>query len=728
VTGKAGDSHNEISGAVLGNVVQARNIVVNLYEDRGEFPLEGYLHAVKRAAEEHPVISRSAFSTAPTIPLNDVYTDQTLKAQPEAWPPQPDSTWQELLDRHRHLVIRGGPGGGKSSLLRHIAHTLAERKLAGEQTACVPVRLHARAFRKGVPLADAIREGVVAELGHRLLRDLPKDMFTKAATGTTPWLVLVDGLDEISADARDVVTQAVTDGMRYPFLRFVLASRPLPIPDLDFVSSYQLLPFDLPALGRFAERWLGRHGLTNATELANRLLDHVHRARIRDWADRPLAATMLCELLALAPDRPLPENSAVLYDRYVHKLLMLRGTNAERKSHRDIVWLLEDVAFLCQTGGVDGSMLMAAFDLVRGTALEPEADDPGLGALELRDRLCRTGLVVAIGSDIEFAHRTLEEYFAARHMVAALSTMSETDRLRALRQFIDDLAATFMPLFGDPGKLVWSSVVLLLLVNLWAERKKNDDSLLVQLVRTAGRWSWRLINRLQAEGMTIGPRVLDEVAATSLDDSLEVYEQLRAATLLADLGHPEGVKRLLVMAADADMPDSHRITAMRVIGASGPGATALWFLTTCDEFADWEFPHSAPDAPEPGPDDEHFAGLLLVLEDERFMDITRVTAGALAAVNEVPGAYQQLLSTRFTTPVTGLLGDASARGASATRSVLLRMVRDPDLAAHKRFDAANELHMLDEDDRDSPFRALAEDDTLEPRFRQAASQQLDALG
>ena len=59
MAGGVGDSHNEVSRAVWGNVVQARDIFVNVHGDQGDLPQyarDSYLRVVQRATEEHPVV------------------------------------------------------------------------------------------------------------------------------------------------------------------------------------------------------------------------------------------------------------------------------------------------------------------------------------------------------------------------------------------------------------------------------------------------------------------------------------------------------------------------------------------------------------------------------------------------------------------------------------------------------------------------------------------------
>jgi hypothetical protein len=440
--------HNQLGGPVMGNVVQAHTIGTVIFSgaEADAFDVDRFLRAVLCASEGQSGSSRAGLSARPTS-LSEVYAEQALRQTT----PGRTANWCDVLTAHRDLVIVGSPGGGKSSLLRRIAYTLADRQLHGDSPDCIPVWVRAHSFRAGLPVAEAIRAGVVAELGHLLLTDLPKDLFAKAAPGDRPWLVLVDGLDEVpEIAAQHTALQAIAEGALHPFLRFVIATRPLQSNDLaaigDRFARYQLLPFDMVTLRRFACRWLTHHDSPSAAELAERLIDHVRRTEIQDWAVQPLAATMLCELLVSDPDRQLPVRRSELYERYVRKLFTNRRlANDERKLNRDIVALLGQVAATRQFSEPEAPVLAIATDLARGTTFESSADDLDIRARELHDLLCSSGFVVSTVTGVEFTHATLEEYFAAWDVANQLKRLSDHDQKRVITNVVNAFCEQHSP-------------------------------------------------------------------------------------------------------------------------------------------------------------------------------------------------------------------------------------------------------------------------------------------
>ncbi|WP_433261622.1 hypothetical protein ACQPZF_27340 [Actinosynnema sp. CS-041913] len=102
-----------------------------------------------------------------------------------------------LFDRSEDSLLVGGPGAGKSSLLRSAVTFLVERWLRGE-TPPAPVRVLATDFVASSPLPEAIAASVRANLSALgLLHSWPPGFFAEPPIPGGSWLVPVDGLDEV---------------------------------------------------------------------------------------------------------------------------------------------------------------------------------------------------------------------------------------------------------------------------------------------------------------------------------------------------------------------------------------------------------------------------------------------------------------------------------------------------------------------------------------------------
>ena len=140
----------------------------------------------------------------------------------------------------RCVFVVGGPGTGKSSLLRHLTETAAGHWLDGIGGSGVPILIPADALAADRPLAEALAEGVTRALGARLSDRRLADMFDDEPLPGIPWMVLVDGLDEILDPVRrSRVLETVVFWRSQPSpYRFLVTSRPLPQGQLDTLREH----------------------------------------------------------------------------------------------------------------------------------------------------------------------------------------------------------------------------------------------------------------------------------------------------------------------------------------------------------------------------------------------------------------------------------------------------------------------------------------------------------
>ncbi len=141
-------------------------------------------------------------------------------------------TMQELLRQGERLVVIGAPGCGKTTVLQHIAWTLAKAlrtdqpALATERLGMtgelplpiyVPLSLYADHRRRFTDHPEPRQRQLATFINHYLLErqaglDLPDDFFATLLNQRRHVILLLDGLDEVSnEDERALVSQAVRD-------------------------------------------------------------------------------------------------------------------------------------------------------------------------------------------------------------------------------------------------------------------------------------------------------------------------------------------------------------------------------------------------------------------------------------------------------------------------------------------------------------------------------------
>jgi Leucine-rich repeat (LRR) protein len=351
---------------------------------------------------------------------------------------QPDTVRVETaLAAGPRMLVRGEAGSGKTTLLAWLAVTAARGRFTGPLrtwNGCVPflvkLRSHADAplpppehFLDDValPIAGLMPSG----WAHRLLD-----------AGRV--LLLVDGVDELPAGKRRAVRDwLVGVAVAYPKARILVTSRSAAAA-ADWLADDGFAAVILEPMGPTDVRALIRHWHDAVRDAGNlpcdpgdlpryegKLLAELDAAaHLRTLAASPLLCAMLC---ALNLDRRthLPPDRMSLYAAAVS--LLLERRDAERGvprtdlslSARDKIYLLQDLAWWLSLNNRAELPIGQAIDhLARKLAALPHVTaQPGevLAHLLVRSGVIREPMV----GRIDFIHRTIQEYLAAKEVAEA---------------------------------------------------------------------------------------------------------------------------------------------------------------------------------------------------------------------------------------------------------------------------------------------------------------------
>lgn len=465
-------------GGVLGVHIRARP---PLSRPRRGSALHGMLTAQREVAKRYPYrLAQLTRRTAP--PLSTVYVEQRTEAWAEtsspgvlAAAPEPVViSPTEMLRRHRNVLVVGGPGGGKSTLLQQLVASCAEWWLQpapiADEPDDEPQLGRVVAVRTGA--TDLLSDGAWFELVARSVnrdlrgfqnRDVPPDLFQSPPVHGAEWLIMVDGLDEVidSHQRNELVHMLRHRVAEYGTeTRFLVTSRRLAEHEfsglrasldtadrVERLGEYDLRPFDEDAVKQFAVKWFrppdGEHSPVEPGEF----LAAIHAGGLAPMIQVPLLATIAAVVYEERPRTPLPMDRAGLYEVFVTVLLTQRN---QRLGSRQL--FLEQFAEQSDDAQEYGRFLFNnRLECLSHIALRARGGDrrpltelaaewlhrqdrkPPLGvtALHLRELLLSTGLLVTQGGDLAFVHQSFAEYLAARLISADFDPPTWVNSVRA---------------------------------------------------------------------------------------------------------------------------------------------------------------------------------------------------------------------------------------------------------------------------------------------------------
>ena len=504
------------------------------------------------------------------VPLNGRIT---RTQSPYASQPPPIQPLLTLLHQNDGLIVLGGPGSGKTTWLKYLAHQLASGRSAqmGLDDK-LPLVLSLSAYATALAAGDLPLSQYLADFYQTLGFDEPLDGLFQSSLAEGSALLLLDGLDEIADPAlRHLVSSRLLDLFtiqRQNGNKFVITSRAAGYQHArllaDGLLECSVVPLDQAQIEQFVRQWTAvlsqQDNAEEAIAQQNRLLTLLNENRaVQELAAIPLLGTIL--LLLQRQGTLLPQKRVALYDVYLHTLLhhwhtarSLNRTASSPFTPEQMLAILAPLALWMHQASPQRSLVPTGAlrrQLINSLAAQNDPAPETAATTFLQALQTVTGLLISPTPDsLGFLHLTFQEYAAALALA----------NLASVRNAAPDLApllAAIQARLADPG---WHEVILLTLgilaqvqfrpevpnqvvARLLTEANPVEDAETVLLL---GETAVLLQTDLATELQTEIPQALVHTATTI---AVPASQRVQAGQLLGQLGDPRpGVLTL------ADMP------------------------------------------------------------------------------------------------------------------------------------------------------------------------------
>jgi hypothetical protein len=318
---------------------------------------------------------------------------------------------QTILGRREKLIhVVGEAGTGKTTALRRIAFTIAEKALTDTELSMIPVILRSRDIAASDrPLLEII---TAMTLGYV---DSSKPCFTQEDLTNGNILILVDALDEVPTPKRgDVVHRLLDFHREFPNCRIILTSRNYSsitnMTELNIFVRFNISPINLRQAQKLLEH-LSR-GKSLPVQQANEILRQLHE--VHGLELNPLLVTVFAATSDYSR-RDIPANITELFKKFTEMMLGRWDTKKGlSQQYQSVVkdFLLKRLAFNMHSNNWCAIPLSNCKTIFR-EELSERGYEADLDVI-FDEIVYRSGLFRVEDDFLVFRHALLQEFFAGR--------------------------------------------------------------------------------------------------------------------------------------------------------------------------------------------------------------------------------------------------------------------------------------------------------------------------
>nr|WP_322720916.1 NACHT domain-containing protein [Nostoc sp. ChiQUE02]MDZ8234006.1 NACHT domain-containing protein [Nostoc sp. ChiQUE02] len=327
----------------------------------------------------------------------------------------------QAVAKYHRIMVKGSPGSGKTMLLKYIALCYAEGGWVDffKKFQCVPILVELYRFSNKELTVEQ-------QLVEALKRDgFPKaESFVSQSLDKNKLLLLLDGLDEVSSNERQKVVDLINDFLdTHQNCPVIITCRTAVYRNEfnNFIEqTLEVVEFNDQQIREFLVPWKPDMPAGKSVE---QLMQTLHdRPRIMALARNPLMLTIIAYLYA-DTDFVLPHSRAEFYRKATDILLEQWHQERNLFQAREKKLILQHLALFFQDNANQQGQDRRSVDwrTVESEVINILPDlnlQPDCTRAILFEIVERNGLLLAIdgGERYQFAHLTLQEFFAASQL------------------------------------------------------------------------------------------------------------------------------------------------------------------------------------------------------------------------------------------------------------------------------------------------------------------------
>ena len=360
------------------------------------------------------------------------YIDSIQVLEPSSYPScrrerntlgQPKKDALDVANQEQYLMVRGGPGSGKTTFLKKMGLEALKSHRGKLKHPCIPVFIELKHFD---PDADALEKIIEAEF--RVCGIPEAEQFTAKALERGKLLILLDGLDEAPMSRLDKALIQIRNFVRrYHKNRFIASCR-LAAEYSSFLNftEVEIAAFDDAQIVQFLRNWF-HSTLDEKSKTVQKFCEILHNSTTsgpQELTHNPLLLTLLCFIYDTSQN--LPRNRAILceesLDLFMNKWLL------EKRVQRNPIYqdlnlpiekaMLSELAYQ----GFEANRLFFSKEEVVDkikTFLQENLNAPasldGEGVLKAIE--IQQGILVEPTQNVySFSHLTFQEYLTAQYI------------------------------------------------------------------------------------------------------------------------------------------------------------------------------------------------------------------------------------------------------------------------------------------------------------------------